>query len=104
MNVSYLEKHLQAGGEVPWDLVDEWDLYKYKRDNRARNTINKVLGTNFKAVFRNVLEMNQCQWSAKDLHMDTGNCYIVTSDDHVLNFNNSEWFTISKVESHKYGG
>lgn len=102
MNVSYLEKHLQDGGEIPWGIVDELDIYKYKRDKRALNTLNKVLGTSYLAVFRKVFEVKNGQWSAKALSLDTDNVYIVTSDFRVLKFNNSEWFTITSVEAHKY--
>lgn len=104
MNVSYLENHLKAGGHIPNDIVDERDIYKYKRDKRAQNTINKALDTNYKAVFRRDYEVRNGQWSSKHVQIDTGSVFIVTSDNRVLHFSNSEWFSISPIEAHTYGG
>lgn len=43
MNVSYLEAHLKSGGSIPISIVDEMDIYKYKRDKRATTSLNKAL-------------------------------------------------------------
>lgn len=101
MNVSYLEAHLKSGGSIPISIVDEMDIYKYKRDKRATTSLNKALDTTYQAVYRREYEIGH-QWNADNLHIDSGGVFIVTSDNRVLKFDNSEWFSVTKVESHKY--
>jgi hypothetical protein len=103
MNVSYLENHLKSGGVMPTRIVDEMDIYKFKLDKRALNTLNKVLGTDFKAVFRREYH-TQRPWSAKELSVDTGSVFVIRSNNTVMEFHNSEWFTIHNIEAHTYGG
>lgn len=103
MNVSYLENHLKAGGSLPNGIVDEPDIYKYKRDKRALNTLNKVMGTSFIAVYRHSNEIARRQWCAKDLHIDTGNTFVVRADNTIFTMQNSEWFTVLPIEPHTYG-
>lgn len=105
MNVSYLEIHLKEGGALPNDIVDEPDIYKYKRDQRACNTLNKVLDTDYKAVYRRDrwTERGAQQWNAKHLSMESGDVFIVKKDNTVIILRNSEWFSIAPIEAHKYG-
>jgi len=44
MNVDRLAKHLKEGGEIPWDIVDELDIYQYKRNPRRRPARRPVQG------------------------------------------------------------
>lgn len=101
MNVSYLEHHLKASGTIPRRIVDERDLYAYVIDQRAKNSINKVLGTTFIAVYRKELYAKKTQMKAEHLSFDCGEVFVVKQDMTVLCFNNSEWFSIRPVESHK---
>lgn len=103
MNVSYLENHLKGGGSLPRLIVDEMDIYKYKLDNRAMNTLNKVLGTSFKAVYRKDREIDLHQWQALRLNIDPGNTFVVRSDNTVFAMQNSEWFTVVPITPHTYG-
>ena len=81
-----------------WDGVTEFkDHYTFKIDNRAKNSFNKLLGTDFKAVYRRDCNLaNQLKYS--NLHFDTGSMYILKSDGTLLLVNNSEWAGISIVE------
>lgn len=102
MNVSYLENHLKNGGSLPNRIVDEADIYKYKRDQRACNTLNKVLDTNYKAVYRRDTIYTREQWNAKHLSIETGDVLVVKQDNSVITLRNSEWFSVSPVKSHKW--
>lgn len=102
MNVSYLEHHLKQLGKLPKTIVDEMDIYTFVKDVRSCNSINKALGTTFKAVYRNEREVKRIQMKASDLSFDTGAVFVVKADNTVLEFRNSEWFSIRPVESHKW--
>lgn len=103
MNVSYLERHIKDGGSLPSEIVDEQDIYKFKRDKRACNTLNKVLGTDFKAIYRRDVYYKGHQLQSSCLQLDTGETFVVKQDNSVISINVSEWFEITNVESHKYG-
>lgn len=102
MNVSYLEHHLKQLDKLPKTIVDEMDIYTFVKDVRACNSINKALGTTFKAVYRNKQKAERNQMKASNLCFDTGDVFVVKADNTVLKFRNSEWFSIRPVESHKW--
>lgn len=84
-----------------WDGITEFkDYYTFRIDNRAKNSFNKLLGTDFKAVYRrdcNLVNLvNQLKYS--NIDFDTGAMYILKSDGTLLLVNNSEWASISIVE------
>lgn len=80
-----------------WSGVTEFkDYYTYRIDNRAKNSFNKLLGTDFKAVYRRDCNLaNQLKYS--NIDFDTGGMYILKSDDTLLLVSNSEWASISIV-------
>uniref|UniRef100_A0AB39AJZ7 Uncharacterized protein n=1 Tax=Vibrio phage P018-4 TaxID=3229728 RepID=A0AB39AJZ7_9CAUD len=67
---------------------------EYRKDSRAKNTLNKVLGANFKAVYREVREYKQDQWKSPVISWDGEDIYILRSDDKVVRMFNSEWSSI----------
>lgn len=69
--------------------------YKYVIDKRACNSLNKVLNTNFKAVYRKGDNLNENQWSFPNISMDFETVYILRDDDKVVSMAVSEWFTLS---------
>jgi hypothetical protein len=82
---------------LPSRIRDEYDNW-YVRDKRACNTMNKVLETNYKAVYRCLREYEQSQLSSKELHIDTGYTFVVTSKDRILFMSNSEWMSIKDLK------
>ena len=69
--------------------------YEYFIDKRACNTLNKVLNTDFKAVYRKGENLNENQWSFPNISMDFETVYILRDDDKVVSMRVSEWFTLS---------
>lgn len=69
--------------------------YEYIVDKRACNSLNKVLNTNFKAVYRKGDNLNENQWSFPSISMDFETVYILRDDDKVVSMQVSEWFTLS---------
>lgn len=69
--------------------------YEYKIDKRACNTINKMLNTKFKAVYRRGNSLNNRQWSFPEISMDFENVFILRDDNRVVSMRVSEWFMLS---------
>ena len=69
--------------------------YEYKIDKRACNTINKILNTKFKAVYRRGNSLNNRQWSFPEINMDFEDIIILRDDNKVISMRVSEWFTLS---------
>lgn len=67
----------------------------YKKDNRARETLNKVLDTEFKAVFRSENRYKN-QWKYPDIDWCGETIYIITHKNKLVSMQNSEWafFTV----------
>ena len=81
-----------------FDGVTEFEnYYIFRIDNRAKNSFNKLLGTDFKAVYRRDCNLaSQLKYS--NIEFDTGDMYILKSDGTLLVVSNSEWSSISIVE------
>lgn len=80
---------------LPVMIRDDVNL-AYKLDSRAKNTLNSLLGVEFKGVYREARQYDQ-QWSAKDgLDVSGETFYLVTSKWHVVCFTNSEWASFSR--------
>jgi hypothetical protein len=80
-----------------WDGVTEFkDYYTYRIDNRAKKSFNKLLGTDFKAVYRRDRNLSS-QLKYSNIYFDTGGMYILKSDGTLLLVSNSEWAGISIV-------
>lgn len=62
----------------------------YVRDMRAKNTLNKVMGTDFKAVYREK-SCYDSQWSSKTISCDGERFYVLRKDNKVFWMYNSEW-------------
>lgn len=95
-----LRKLVNAGDELPQEVIDSYGHYIYKRDYRAVKSLNKTLGTNFVAVYRNSLYYRD-QMKANDISIDTGDTYVVTADKRLVRFTNSEWFAIEEIKNDK---
>ena len=67
---------------------------EFRKDSRAKNTLNKVLGTNFKAVYREVREYKQEQWKSPTISWDGEDVYILRNDNKVVRMFNSEWSSL----------
>lgn len=81
-----------------WDGITEFkDYYTFRIDNRAKNSFNKLLGTDFKAVYRRDCNLSS-QLKYSHIDFDTGDTYILKSDGTLLLVSNSEWASISIVE------
>ena len=80
-----------------WDGITEFkDYYTYRIDNRAKKSFNKLLGTDFKAVYRRDCNLSS-QLKYSNIDFDTGGMYILKSDGTLLLVSNSEWAGISIV-------
>lgn len=73
-------------------LSDEY--YTYVRDSRATNTLNKVMGTNFKCVYREESCYRQ-QWCSPSINCGGETFYVVREDGKVFKMSNSEWCSIA---------
>ena len=65
----------------------------YVVDYRATNTLNKVMGTNFKGVYRKE-DCYKKQWSSPNINCGGETFYVVREDDGVFKMSNSEWCSI----------
>lgn len=99
MVVEWVDFLADAGNQAPLGLplVIKDDMgYAFKLDSRAKNTLNSLLGTQFKGVYRESTKYHQ-QWSSKDgVDLSGETVYIVTSKWTVICFTNSEWASLSK--------
>ena len=68
---------------------------EYFIDKRACNTLNKVLNTKFKSVYRQEGSFKGGQWSFPKINMDFETVYVLRDDDKVVSMQVSEWFTMS---------
>lgn len=68
----------------------------YKRDNRAVNSLNKVLGTDFLAVYRDIKNYWK-QWSSPELDLSNETFYILRKDGKVVEMSNSEWLRVKLI-------
>jgi hypothetical protein len=79
------------------DVVEFTDGYDiYKKDNRARTTINKMLETNYRAVYRKSIKYKD-QWKFGDIDWSGEHFYVVTEKNRVIKFTNSEWAWFKEV-------
>lgn len=99
MVVEWVDFLADAGNQAPLGLplVIKDDLgYVFKLDSRAKNSLNALLDTQFKGVYREADKYHQ-QWSSKDgLDLSGEAFYIVTSKWTVVYFTNSEWASLSR--------
>lgn len=65
----------------------------YVVDYRATNTLNKVMGTNFKGVYRKEGCYNN-QWSSPNINCGGETFCVVREDGKVFKISNSEWCSI----------
>lgn len=76
----------------PGDVVEFKHAYGvFKKDNRARASLNKTLETSYKAVYRLESKYKNSQWSADDLDLSGEEFYVITSTGKILHHTNSEW-------------
>lgn len=79
------------------DVLEFTDgYYKFKKDNRARATLNKVLETNYKAVYRQETCYKD-QWNAGNIDFSGETFYVLTERGRLIEFKNSEWAWIEVV-------
>jgi hypothetical protein len=73
------------------DVLEFTDgYYKFKKDNRARASLNKTLETNYKAVYR----QDTCykdQWKNECIDFSGETFYVVTENGRLIEFKNSVW-------------
>ncbi|MNQ25268.1 hypothetical protein D3C85_384830 [compost metagenome] len=72
------------------------DYYVYKKDNRARSSLNKTLETNYKAVYRKETSYKS-QWKQNDIDFSGETFYVITEKGRILRFGKSEWADIKEV-------
>lgn len=66
----------------------------YIRDMRATKTLNKIMGTEFRAVYRLETEYDQ-QWKFPQVDWSGEEVYVLRKDNKVFTMTNSEWSSIS---------
>lgn len=62
----------------------------FKKDNRARTSLNKTLETNYRAVFRSE-KVYKTQWKSGSIDWSGEKFYVITEKGKILRFSNSEW-------------
>lgn len=70
--------------------------YNYKKDNRARNSLNKTLETNYYCVYRENFQYFT-QWQYKELDLSGETFYVVTNKGRVLKFFSSEYSLVKEL-------
>lgn len=78
-----------------WGLTDlpirfQDNCYTYQIDNRACKSLNKLLDTNFIAVYRQT-ERYKTQWKSNKIDWDCETFYVITSKFNIVRMFNSEW-------------
>ena len=69
----------------------------FKKDTRAKNSLNKLLNTDFKAVYRQEGNYKKFQWKHNKIDCCGEKFYVVTSKDKVVEMFNSEWCWFKEV-------
>lgn len=73
------------------DVLEFTDGYHvYKKDNRARTSLNKTLETCYKAVYRQESAYTK-QWKSGDIDWSGEEFWVVTAKGRTVRFHNSEW-------------
>jgi len=62
----------------------------FKKDNRARESLNKTLETKYKAVYRKDTEYRK-QWRFEGINWSGETFFILTEKGRILEHTNSEW-------------
>lgn len=76
----------------PQDVVEFQHQYGvYRKDNRARASLNATLETNYVSVFRHEREYKAGQWTKDNIDLSGEEFYIVTAKGKILHHTNSEW-------------
>lgn len=88
MNLNEFVKSAR-NGVLPRSFTDEIGV-EFKEDKRACATLNSLLYTSFKAVYREASNYWD-QWEKKSLKWDSEHVYLVTADYRVVFMHNSEW-------------
>lgn len=73
------------------------DEISFKRDMRATNTLNKLIGADFRAVYREERKYNT-QWKAHRVDCSGETIYVLRKDNKVFSMSNSEWCSIALME------
>lgn len=92
------------------DLLRDWqNVYEFKveyldgvfkRDTASRDALSKVMGFDFKAVYRHsrAIKDDNNKWTPKNIDLDCETIYAVNPKGRVIRFTNSEWGGIEVVE------
>lgn len=91
---------------LDWDIIDKFvDKHNglYKKDKRGLNTLNKLMDTNFKHLFREELFKvhNHTQLKGPDINLDNQHIILVTSKNKLITLWNSEWGGICLIGKDK---
>jgi len=79
------------------DIIEFTDGYSvFKKDNRAKASLNKTLETNYKAVYRKDSSYKS-QWKSSSIDWSGEKFYAVTQKGKVIEFSNSEWAWFKEV-------
>lgn len=73
------------------------DFTTYQKDVRAATTLNKVLGTDFLAVYRDVKNYSNFQWRSNSIRPDNETFFILRKDEDLVMVSSSEWLSIEIV-------
>lgn len=82
--------------ELPLQIFDDYTNQVMRLDNRARNSLNSVLDTDFIAVYRST-EDYRIQWNAQDLNWGDEHVLLITSKGGLVRMSNSEWASFERV-------
>lgn len=91
MQIKDLVKYIAENGfdSLPKSFTDECSE-QFVLDNRATNSLNNLLDSNFLAVYRSLTSYEH-QWRSEGFSWDNETAYIVTSKGKVICMTNSEW-------------
>jgi succinyl-CoA synthetase beta subunit len=78
-----------------WEFKAEYIAGLYKRDANSCLALSKVMGVDFKAVYRHESqltgEFHKNKWDEGNVDWDTETFYAVNPKGKVIVFSNSEW-------------
>lgn len=81
--------------ELPWEFTWSWD--DYRRNNTAKNSLNAMLGTKFKAVYTSGSHKDN-DYNSKSIDWSGQRLLLVREDGKIIEMSNSEWafFEVAK--------
>lgn len=95
--MKYLADVILHGADIlEFQESPQFNHYTFRIDYKAKKRMNEVLGTTFKAVYREANKIGELAKNGMDLDSET--IYCIRADGEVIRFTNSEWGGIEVIK------